>query len=189
MLTSSENRSRLPGKVLAACLLGFVLSAFLWLALVIFFVFHNTSALPKNWDEQFWLPLTLLLVCGYYLLYRFLRKPSERPSNRVLLVCDWLGVLAITASIRTVSCWLPVFDGTFFEVVVPLVFFLFAALISLPVALIRRTELQQRLMRLHNGVIMLLVALVLAGSIGTLTVILMQPEEPSFFGKGATEPG
>jgi len=190
-LMSIENRSPLPAKGLASCLLGLVLSSFLWLALVIYFAFHNVARLPKNWEEpEFWFPLLLQIICGCYLLYRFLRKPNEQPSSRVLLACDWFSVLAVTAFIIAVSRWFILFrDETFFPVVVPLVFFLFATLISLPVMLIRKTELQQRLMRLlPNGVLMLLVALVLSGSIGTLTILAMQPPEPMFMGRESPIP-
>ena len=185
-LTSSENRSRLPAKALAACLLGLVLSSFLWLALVAAF-----KDIPENWEApKFWLPLLLQIVCGCYLLYRFLRKPNQRPASRVLLACDWFSVLAIIGSIIVVSRWFMVFENeTIFPIVTSLVFFLFATLISLPVMLIRKTELHQRLMtRLPNGALMALVALVLAGSIGTVTILAMQPAPPSFFGKGASDP-
>jgi len=189
-LTPIDNRSRLPAKALAGCLLGLVLSSFLWLAVIIYFVFHNTARLPKNWDEpKVWLPLLLQIICGCYLLYRFLRKPNDQPASRALLACDWFSVLAVTVSIIAVSRWFMVFPNeTVFPIVVSLVFFLFATLASLPVVLIRMTELQQRLMRLPNGVLMLLVALVLAGSFGTVTGLAMQPAPPSFFGKGATDP-
>ena len=71
----------------------------------------------------------------------------------------------------------------FGEVIVPLFFFVVATLISLPVMLIRRTELQQQLMmRLPNGVLSLLAVPVVSGSIGALVIVSMGPQPGTFIG-------
>jgi len=185
-LTPIENRSRLPAKGLAACILGLVLSSFMWLALVIYFALYNTARFPKETFErpEFWLLILLQTICGSYLLYRFLWKPGEQPSSLVLLVCDLFSMLAVTVFIRMASQWLSIsFIKTFWEVFFPLWLFLLAILISLPVVLIRETALQRRLMmRLPNGILMLLVALVLSSTVGTLFIVAMSPAEPTFIG-------
>jgi hypothetical protein len=156
------------------------------LADVIRFALYIPARLPEGNLErpEFWLLLLLQIICGSYLLYRFLWKPSEQPSSPVLLVCDLFSALAITVFISMASQWLSIsWIKTFSEVVLPLLYFLLAILISLPVVLIRETALQRRLMmRLPNSILMLLVALVLSSTVGILTIIAMSPPEPTFIG-------
>jgi len=170
----SENRSSLPAAVLAACVLGLVLCAVVYLAIVSYLF-----STPGLVESVFWFLLLLPLICSSYLLYRFLSRPKEQPLSRVQLIADSFSLLAVTVFIIIASIiwWTPVA-----RVGMSLIIFLVASLLSLPVVLIRKTALQQRLMRLPNSILTLVLVLIVSISVGILVVFHMSPPQPAFIG-------
>lgn len=156
----SEGRS-LPAAGLAACVLGLVLCPFVFVA--------NIIRRPGAMEAEFWfVTLPPLLICCGYLLYRFLGKPKERasssPRRLIVKIIGWLmeilSWLVIVAFITVVSFY-PL-NTTFERILISVTFFLFASLLSLPVVLVRKTALQQRLMQLPRGVVPSVLVLVIS---------------------------
>jgi hypothetical protein len=165
MLTSLhfESRSFLPASALAALVLGLVLCPFIYVAI---------GALRGFEPVFLFVVLPLLLFSNGYLLFRFLGKPKERASSSVWLLAEILSWFVIAAFIMFISqiSWFPLERIGMF-----LMFFLLASLFSLPVVLMRKTALQQRLMKLPNSVITLLLMLVVSISSAIVVVYLLTP--------------
>ena len=178
--------SSLPAAGLAACVLGAALCP-----LVFVVVFGGTDILlgRRGFGPEFWLAtLPPLLISIGYLLYRFLRKPREQASSGTRLngkIARWLMVilnwlmsivswLVIAAFVSIISIY--PFSTQFEQLGLSLTFFLVASLLSLPVVLLRKTALQQRLMQLPNGVVTTALALVVSISAVIAAVYLMTPD-------------
>ena len=166
-------------------MLGLVLCSFMWLAHIIYVALFDTYFPNVSFDQpEVWFLLLQQIACGSYLLYRFLGKPNNQPSSRALLVWDGYGILTVSVYVIAASRWLTSTHYEMFgQVILPLFFFILATLVSLPVMLIRKTELQQRLMmRLPNGALALLAAGIMAGSIAVLVIVSMGPQPGTFIG-------
>jgi hypothetical protein len=188
----SKNRSSLPAAGLAACVLGAVLFPLIFVALFggVDILLRRSGGLPP----EFWLATLPPLLIGIgYLLYRFLRKPRERASGDTRLsakIARWLMVVLswfVIAVFVVIISKYPL-NATFEQVGISLTFFLLASLLSLPVVLIRKTALQQRLMQLPNSIVTAALALVVSVSTVIAVVYLMTPA--TFIGdhKGSSAP-
>ncbi|MCL2075327.1 MAG: hypothetical protein FWH15_02585 [Betaproteobacteria bacterium] len=173
----SKNRSSLPATALAALVLGLVLCPFIY---ALFHVLGQTVT-P---NLSLFVVLLLLLISGGCLLFRFLGKPKEPASSGAWLIAEILGWLVIAMSIMILSqcvfCSILDRTGGF------LMFFLFASLLSLPVVLMRKTALQQRLMKLPNIVITPLVVLVVPVSTAIIVVAELLCPPPLWFAEFVT---
>lgn len=111
-----------------------------------------------------------LLAASAYLLTRYLSAPREAPTaRRSLPVAAIAGWLAEAASWLVILGFLTVISGftllTRFERLgLSSTFFLAATLLCLPVALLRRTALEQRLSRLPDGAARLAPLAILLGA-------------------------
>jgi hypothetical protein len=118
-----------------------------------------------------------LLAATACLLVRFLSKPSEAPTvRRWLLVAEiasWLVILWFLTVISRFTLLTP-----FERIGVSSMFFLVATVLCLPVVLLRRTALQQRLAWLPSGAATFALFAILLGAAALAIVYLVR--EPSF---------
>ncbi len=188
----SESRSSLPAVGLAACLLGAVLCPLIFVVLLggVEMLRRRGGGLPP----EFWsVTLPPLLISSGYLLYRFLRKPKEptadgkrlivKIASGLMAILSWLVIAAFVAIISKYPLNTP-----FEQAGISLTFFLLASLLSLPIVLMRKTALQQRLMQLPSGGATAALVLVVAISAVIAVVYLMSPAR--FIGdhKGSSTP-
>jgi len=136
---------------LAACILGLLVSAYLYIAIGALFGFNLAFSV---------LILPLFLGTSGFLLWRYLSKPKDRPLKFQLIaieIVSWIGVLAFLYiisgfTIMTISE----------RIGLTSTFFLLASIFCLPLIRLRKsTTLEQRLMRLSSGI-----------TIGVLIVVL-----------------
>src|SRR5687767_4776981 len=157
----SESRSNLPAAGLAACMLGLVLCPFVYVAI---------GALAGFAPAFSWVALPPLLLSSGYLLYRFLGKPKESSSSRLHLIVEVLSWILIVSFVAVVSGF--TLQTAFERVGLSLTIFLLASLFCLPAAVMRRTALQQRLMRVPNGVVKSVLLVIVSVSLVTATLYL-----------------
>lgn len=125
-----------------------------------------------------------LLAASAYLLARYLSTPREAPTaNRTLRVAEIASRLAEIASWLVILGFLTVISGftllTRFERIgLSSTFFLAATVLCLPVALLRRTALEQRLARLPGGAAKLALSAILLGAAALAIAYLVR--DPSF---------
>ena len=160
----SENRAALPAAVLAALVLGLVLCPYIYVAI---------GALGQFAPALSFVALPLLLISSGCLLFRFLGKPKERASSNAWLIAEILSWFVIAAFITVISNF--TLFTTFERIATFFMFFLLASLLSLPVVLMRKTALQQRLMKLPNRVITPLLVLIVSVSAAIVVVDLLTP--------------
>ena len=187
LLQPGKSRSSLPAAGLAACVLGGVLCPFIFVAIAII--------TAREIEPAFWfVMLPLLLISSGYLLYRFLRKPKEQASNDTRLIAEILSWVVIVAFVAIISKY--PFKSPIEQVVTSLILFLLASLLSLPIVLMRKTALRQRLMRLSNGVATLMLVLVVFVSTAIVVTYfrimppglpggLKRPSAPSYLALGS----
>jgi len=160
-----ESRSFLPATALAAFVLGWVLCPFIYVAI---------GALGHFFAPAFFfIALPLMLISSGCLLFRFLGKPKEPASSAAWLIAEILSWFLIAAFITVVSNF--TLFTPFERIGVLFMLYLLASLLSLPIVLMRKTALQQRLMKLPNSVITLLLVLVASISVVITAVYLLSP--------------
>lgn len=160
----AENRAALPAALLAAFVLGLVLCSFIYAVI----------AQRQGFGAAFYFAvLPPLLIGNGYLLFRLLGRPQEPASRGVWLIAETLSWFVIAAFIAFVSYF--VMDTLTEGIAALFVFNLLASLFSLPVVLLRKTALQQRLMKLPHRVTMLALALVVSLSATVVGVDLLTP--------------
>ena len=162
----SKNRSSFPAAALAAFVLGSVLCPFVYVVI---------GALGEFESEISLFLLLLLLTSSGYLLFRFLSKPKESASGGVWRIAEILSWFVIAAFIVVASNIRIPFFTVLARTGFLFMFLLLASLLSLPVVLLRKTALQQRLMKLPNSVIVLLLVLVMSTSAAVIAVYLLTP--------------
>jgi hypothetical protein len=155
----SERGANLPTAGLAACVLGLALCPFIYIAigaLAGFAPAFSFVALPP-----------LLISCGY-LLYRFLSKPSAPAPSGLGLVAELVSWMVIVAFVAIVSNF--TLQSPFERLGLSLCFFLLASVLCLPIVLMRRTALQQRLMQLPSAAVtfLLLVVVLLSATMAAI---------------------
>jgi hypothetical protein len=153
----------LPSAGLAACVLGLVLCPFAYIAI---------GALRGFAPAFSFLTLPPLLASAGYLLYRFLSRPPQGPSNMLLLSAEVFSWILIGLFLVVVSGFTLVTRFERFGLSATL--FLVASLVSLPVVLLRRTALQQRLSGLPRALAIVLLLAVLVVALVTMVVFLLQ---------------
>jgi hypothetical protein len=159
----SDSGSNLPVAALAACVLGLLLCPFGYVAI---------GALAGFAPAFSWVTLPPLLLSSGYLLFRFLTQPKENASSGAHLIAEVVSWIVIVAFITLVSGFTLL--TTFERVGLSLTIFLVVSLLCLPVVLIRKTALQQRLTRLPNVIARSVLLLVLLASAATATVYLLR---------------
>ncbi|MCL2075328.1 MAG: hypothetical protein FWH15_02590 [Betaproteobacteria bacterium] len=176
----SENRSSFPATALSALVLGLVLCPSVYVAI-------NVPLLFLFREPAFWfVGLLLMLISSGYLLFRFLGKPKEPASGGLLAeILSWF-VIAVFTTIFATNIPIPFRATTFDQIATFFIFFLFASLLSLPVVLMRKTALQQRLMKLPNIVITPLVVLVVPVSTAIVVVAELLCPPPLWFAEFVT---
>lgn len=163
----SERGVNLPAAGLAACVLGLALCPFIYIAIGALGGFAPAFSFVS-------LP-PLLISCGY-LLYRFLSKPGAPASSGVRLIAElasWMVIVAFVAIVSNFTLQTP-----FERLGLSLCFFLLASALCLPMVLMRRTALQQRLMQLPSAVATFVLLLVLLMS--TTIVAIYLSRAPAF---------
>ena len=157
----SKRGFNLPVAGLTACVLGLVLCPFAYVAI---------GALAAFAPAFSWIALPPLLLSNVYLLYRFLAKPNESSSGRLHLIAEVLSWIMIAAFVAVVSGF--TLQTAFERIGLSLTIFLMASLFCLPAAVMRKTALQQRLMRLPNGVVKSVLLVVVSVSVIIATAYL-----------------
>lgn len=158
----SDSGSNLPAAGLAACVLGLVLCPFGYVAI---------GALAGFAPAFAWVTLPPLLLSSGYLLFRFLSPPKENASSslhRIAEVSSWIVIVAFIAIVSGFTL-----QTKFERVGFSLTIFLVTSLLCLPVVLMRKTALQQRLARLPNGVVKSVLIAVVLISAATATAHLL----------------
>jgi hypothetical protein len=159
----SEGGANLPTAGLAACVLGLVLCPFVYVAI---------GALAGFAPAFAWVTLPPLLLSSGYLLYRFLSTPGENPAGGPQLIAEVVSWIVIIAFVTIVSGF--TLQTSFERIGLSLTLFLLASLFCLPVVLMRKTALQQRLVRLPGNVARSVLLAVLSLSAVTATVYLLR---------------
>jgi hypothetical protein len=145
---------KFPAAALAACILGLVICPFLYIAIGALFRFPPAFSL---------LILPPFLVGSGFLLWRFLSKPTDRAMNILFLLIEGISWIAITVFLILISRFN--LQTGFERFGLFCTFFLLTSLCFLPLVLMRKTALEQRLTRLPKSVSIsaLLVLLALSG--------------------------
>ena len=159
--------SSLPSTGLSACVLGLVLCPF---AYIVF------GALAGFSPEFSFLALPPLLASAGYLLYRFLSTTVQGSSSHWLAFAEIVSWILIAAFLVIISDFTLLTE--FERIGLFSTLFLVSTLIALPVALVRKTALGERLRRLPNAVTMLLLLTVLLAVVAIMVVYLLR--EPVF---------
>lgn len=157
----------IPAVGLASCIVGLVVSPYLYIAIGALFQFppaFSFVALPP------------LLFGSGFLLRRFLAKPTGRAMSLITLaieVVSWTGIVIFLFLISRFNLF------TLFERAgLFCTFFLLASVLCLPLISLRNTALKQRLKKLPRGIALSVLILVLASS--GLLVIVYQFSSPQF---------
>jgi hypothetical protein len=162
---SDASVSNLPKVGLAACISGLVLSPFGYIAM---------GALADFAPAFSWIALPPLLASSGYLLVRFWATQGQRASSRLALVAACFAWLVIAGFLAVVSGFALLTGleriGLFATV------FLAASLLSLPVFLLRRTALEERLKCLPQKFALLaLLAILTAAAVAMGNYLLRTP--------------
>ncbi len=148
---SDASVTNLPKAVLAACILGLVLAPFGYIAM---------GALAGFAPAFSWLALPPLLASVGYLLIRFLARQGRGAASKPALLAELFSWMVIAAFLAVVSGFTLLTRleriGLFATV------FLAATLLSLPIFLLRRTALAERLKPLPQPLTLFLLLTVLA---------------------------
>lgn len=160
---SEATGSKFPSLGLSACVLGLVLCPLAYIAI---------GALTGFAPAFSFLSLPLLFASTGYLLYRYLSKPGRASSSKWLMTAEMVSWILIIAFLVIVSDFtlLTKFEriGLFCSL------FLVASLISLPFVLMRQTALRERLKRLPNSAILILLLVILLAAAGTMALYLQR---------------
>lgn len=177
---ASWRREDLPATALAALVLGWVLCALFLLA-------FEWNRFTHSFVFVFIVP-PHLLISGVYLIFRCLRRPKKPISSggrlraviRVIAaIAELLSWFVIAAYLAFLSYYprLGDFQTLGQSIYLLLVFYSFASLFSLPIMLVRKTALQQRVMKLPNYVAKPLVILLVSILVTLVVLFLASPEE------------
>lgn len=160
---SDASITNIPKAGLAACISGLMLSPFGYIAM---------GALAGFAPAFSWLALPLLLPSVGFLLVRFLARQGRGASSRLALVAAFFSWLVIAGFLSVVSGFalLTKFERIGFFATV----FLSASLFSLPVFLLRRTALEERLKRLPQPLAWPLLFIILAVSAVAMGIYLLR---------------
>lgn len=164
---SDAGSGKLARAGLAACILGLVLCPFAYIAM---------GALRGFAPAFSWLTLPPLLAGSGYLLYRFLSNRPRATTGKVPLLLELISALLIAAFLVIVSGF------TLFSIVERVglfcMLFLICTLLALPIVLLRKTALADRLARLQGKLSLGLMLLVLLAAIAATGLYLIRP--PAF---------
>ncbi|MCP4119998.1 MAG: hypothetical protein GY737_32300 [Desulfobacteraceae bacterium] len=150
---------------LAACMLGLVTSPFIYIAI----------GAPFHFPPAFsFLIIPPFLVGSGFLLWRFLSKPTDHAMKKIPMLLEGISWMAIAIFIILVSRFN--LQTKFERLGLFCTFFLSASLCCLPLVLIRKTALEQRLARLPGRVAIsaLLIILGLSG-LSMISYLLSSP--------------
>lgn len=149
---------------LAACVLGLILCPFSFVAI---------GALASFGAQVTWVGLPLLSSSSGYLLSRYLAKPQRSAVSRWHVLAESVSWTFLAAFLALISRF--TLMTRFEQLGLVCLFFLVAALLSLPIVLLRPTALRERLRRVQPRLAgMLLLVIVLAAAV-TATVHLVTP--------------
>lgn len=160
-------KDNFPATALAACVLGLVICPYLYIAIGALSNFKLAFSL---------LVLPLFLAGSGFLLWRFLSRPTDRAMNTLLLVIEGIGWIAVVAFLFLIS-GINLQIG-FERFGASSTLFLLASVCCLPLVLMRKTALEQRLTQLPNGVTISALLVILASS--GLTMIAYLLSTPTF---------
>lgn len=157
----------IPAVGLASCVIGLIVSPYLYIASGALFQFppvFSLAALPP------------LLFGSGFLLWRFFAKPTERGMSLIAIAIEaisWTAIVIFLILISRFSLFTAFERAGLF-----CTFFLLASVLCLPLLSLRNTALKQRLKKLPGGVAIAVLILVLASS--GLLVIIYQLSPPQF---------
>lgn len=155
---NSPRKEDLPVAALAACVLSLVTGPFLYVAIDIFIRSPFTSFPPEFYVTL----LPILIVCAGFLFWRLLARPVERPRRISLLIVHgicWYVVVTVLVYVSAANLQVG-FERIGFSSVL----FLLAWLAWLPVTVLRKTTLEQRLARLPYAAVVGILVVILAAS-------------------------
>lgn len=156
---------RFPVAPLAACVLGLVVCPFAYFAV---------GALSDLRAPYRYVMVPAFLLASGALLVRYLAKPTEQPGRRLrLLVIEVASWIAIAIFLFIVS-GLRLMTGVE-RVGAACAAFMLASALCLPVVLIRRTALEQRLARLPTAALVTALLAILATSSAAVIAYLTTP--------------
>jgi hypothetical protein len=163
----SLRKDNFAAATLAACVLGLVMCPFPYIGIGALFSFPPAFS---------FLALPPFLAGSAFLLWRFLSKPADRAMNMLLLILEGISWIAIGAFLIPISGFN--LQTGFERFGLSSAFFLLATICCLPLALMRKTALEQRLARLPDwiSITALLVILALSG----LAVVVYLLKKPAF---------
>lgn len=134
-------RSRMPAIAMTACVLGLATCPLLYIPL---------GAPAELEAESRTVTVTIAILSSAFLLWRFLSKPSDRPSARWPWTVEALCWVALTYFAVVVSQFRLLSEIQ--RICGTSLLFLAAAVLWAPVVALRRTALEQRISRLPSGV-------------------------------------
>ncbi len=158
--------SKLPCLGLSACVLGLVLCPLAYIAM---------GALSGFAPAFSFLTLPPLLASTSYLLFRFLSKLGRGSSSKLLVTAEIVSWILTIAFLIVVSNFTLLSE--FERIGLFCTLFLLSTLVSLPIALIRQTALEERLRQLPNtvAIFLLLVVLLLVAVVIATVYLLRMP--------------
>ncbi len=139
-LRPNRDPAGLPAAGLSACVLGLVLCPYMYIAI---------GALGLFAPEFSIMTLPPLVVSSCFLLYRFLSKPTQASSRRLLVAAEifsWIVIAAFLTLIADFSL-----ATTLERLGLSCAFFSLASVLCLPAVLMRTTALRERMMRLPKS--------------------------------------
>ena len=156
-------KNNLPATLLAACVLGLLLSPYIFVAIGALFEF-KLIAFP--------ILLTPLLVASGFLLWQYLSKPTGRNTSLTFMVLESISWIVIVLFLVIVSGFTLLTHSERVGLVSS--FFLLASACALPVVFIRNTALKHRLTKLPEAAsISFLVAVLLTTGICAIVYLFI----------------
>ncbi|MCX7097530.1 MAG: hypothetical protein NTV43_06435 [Methylococcales bacterium] len=154
---------KLPKLGLSTCVLGLVLCPLAYISI---------GALTGFAPAFSFLTLPPLLASTSYLLFRFLSKLGRGSSSKLLVTVEIVSWILTIAFLIVVSNFTLLSE--FERIGLFCTLFLLSTLVSLPIALICQTALEERLRQLPNTVAILLLLVVLLIAVVIATVYLLR---------------
>ena len=158
-----DGSSTWPAAALAACVFNLLLCPFIYIGI---------GALASIRAEFSWIGVPPLLVSTGYLLVRYLKQPDANALRGSQILAEAMCWLVIASFLTIISGFTLL--TTFERIGALCLFFLSATLLSLPLVLLRRTALRERMLQLEPrfaGCVVLVIVLA-AGVMATVHLVV-----------------